>query len=500
MGNKQIAKNAMFLYIRMAIVMIVSIYMSRIVLAQLGETDYGVYNVVGGVIGMIMSLNSALAFGTQRFVSFYTGKGDTGLLTKVFSSAFFIHCTLALVIAILLETIGLWFVNNVLNIPPDRLSAANAVLHVSAITSFIAILQVPFSAFIIANERMNIYAYISLIDAGIKLLIAYGLRAVSADKLIFYAVMLSIAQILQALFYIVYCLRQFHECHIVIHKEKKLFKDILQYSGWNLLGTFGFMLSDQGINMILNVFFGPAINAARAIAIQVKSAVNQFISNLQTAFNPQLVKLYAEGNKEAMLSLLYNNIRYSMLMMWFILLPLYIELDFLLDIWLIEVPEYTLIFARITLVKLFLVCLEQPFITANGATGYNKVFTVVSAIFLASSLPISYVALNFCEEPAVVFIIDIVVYFAMIVWKIFYLRSQIGLSVIDLLQKSIKPVLFLALFSSPIAYISSILVNNNVLEFFIVGCISVIVNIITAWFFVLPRNAKEFILAKMKRA
>lgn len=497
MNNKQIAKNAIFLYFRMTVVMIVSIYMSRIVLSQLGETDYGIYNVVGGVVGMIMSFNSALAFGTQRFVSYYTGKGDASLLTKVFSSAFYIHCALALLIAVILESLGYWFVNNILNIPSDRLFAANVVLHISVITSFIAILQVPFSAFIIAHERMNIYAYVALVDAGLRLFIAFSLSLVSIDKLMFYATLLAVAQVLQAFVYYSYCKRNFEECTIIIHKEIWLYKDILRYSGWNLFGTVGFMVSDQGVNMLLNIFFGPAVNAARAIALQVKSAVSQFITNLQTAFNPQLVKLYAEGDKKSMLILLYDNIKYSLLLMWLILLPLYFELDFILNVWLVEVPAYTLLFGRITLVKLFLVCLEQPFITANGATGDNKKFTTISALFLISTLPVSYLFLNSYNNPSLVFIIDVVVYALMLIWKMVYLRNQIGLSIKVLFERSVAPILVMAFVSVPVVILTS-LIDNNIIQFLSTCFVSVIVNTICAWSFVLPKNIKEQIIGRIK--
>lgn len=499
MSNRQIAKNAVFLYIRMAVVMIVSIYMSRIILAQLGETDYGVYNVVGGVVTMVLSLNSALAFGTQRFISYYMGEGNSEMLSKVFSSSVIVHIALAFLVAIILETGGHWFVNSVLNIPEDRVFAANIVLHISVITSFIAIFQVPFSALIISHERMNIYAYVSLVDVVLKLLIAYSLQVLPYDKMISYASLLTIVQLVQACIYITYCKLKFSESKIILHKDMYLYKDILSYGGWNLLGSGGFMLSDQGVNMMLNVFFGPSINAARAIALQVKNAVSQFISNLQTAFNPQLVKLYAEGNKEAMLALLMNNIKLSLLLMWIILLPLYIELDFLLDIWLVEVPDFTLIFARITLLKLFLVCFEQPFITANGATGFNKVFTTVSALFLISTLPLSYCALQLCNNPSIVFLVDIIVYLIMVVWKVFYLKKQIGLSISTLLSTCIKPIGLVALLSTPVVLIIHRFIESSTAEFFIVCIVSLFINVVLAWHFVLPDNIKQFILGTVRK-
>lgn len=498
MSNKKIAKNAILLYIRMAVVMIVSIYMSRIILAQLGETDYGVYNVVGGVVTMVMTLNSALAYGTQRFVSYYMGVGNTKQLTKVFSSAVVIHFILAFLVAIILETGGLWFINNILNIPNNRVLSANNVLHISVITSFIAIFQIPFSALIIAHERMNIYAYVSLVDVGLKLLIAYSLQVLPYDKMVCYASLLAGVQLIQSCIYIVYCKRKFSECKIVLHKDRYLYNDILKYSGWNLLGSGGFMVSDQGVNMMLNVFFGPSVNAARAIALQVKNAVTQFISNLQTSFNPQLVKLYAEGKREAMLTLLLNNIKYSLLLMWIILLPLYVELEFLLGIWLVDIPNYTLIFARITLLKLFLVCLEQPFITANGATGYNKVFTSVSALFLTSTLPLSYCALLLCNNPSIVFIVDFTVYFIMVVWKVLYLKKQIGLSISELLTQCIKPISIVAIQTLPIVLVCQHFIPNEVLEFFLVCIVSLVLNIILSWRIVLSHNIRQYLISKLK--
>lgn len=481
----------------MAVVMIVTIYMSRIILAQLGETDYGIYNVVGGVVGMIMSVNSALSFGTQRFISFYAGKGERSKLVKVFSSALLIHAFLAMVIVIILEVVGIWFVNNILVIPNDRLFAAQIVLQISIATAFIAIIQVPYSALIIAHERMNIYAYVALVDVGLKLLIALSLTSVAYDKLIYYAALLSLVQIIQSIIYVVYCKKKFEECYVVIHKEKKMYIDILRYSGWNLFGTLGFMGSDQGVNMLLNIFFGPTVNAARAIAYQVKSAVQQFVSNLQTAFNPQLVKLYAAGKKDEMLNLLYDNIKYSLLLIWAIFLPLFFEIDYLLSIWLVEVPQYTLIFAKIVIFKLFLVCFEQPFITVNGATGDNKVFTVVSALFLLSVLPISYIYLRFEDLPYLVFIVDFVVYFIMVVWKSCYLRKQIGLSLRLMFYHSIKPLLIVALFSViPIWCINDCMTQSFV-RLAITLVASVIINAILIWRFALTNPIKEVVKYKI---
>lgn len=496
-NNRQIAKNAIFLYVRMAIVMVVTIYMSRVILAHLGEVDYGIYNVVGGVVGMIMSLNSALSFGTQRFISFYIGKGEKLQLTKVFSSAFLIHIFLGIIVIILLEIVGVWFVNNILVMPTDRLFAVQVVLQISIFTSFVAIIQVPYSALIIAHERMNIYAYVALVDVGLKLLIALSLVSVTYDKLIYYAVLLSSVQIIQSIIYIFYCKKCFSECRVIIHKDKKMYTDILKYAGWNLFGTLGFMGSDQGVNMILNVFFGPTVNAARAIAYQVKSAVQQFASNLQIAFNPQLVKLYAAGNKDAMLGLLYDNIKYCLLLMWVIFLPLFFEIDYLLSIWLIKVPQYTLIFTKIILFKLFLVCFEQPFITINGATGDNKTFTIVSALFLLSTLPISYMLLKLENIPYLVFGVDFVVYFIMVVWKSFYLRKQVGLSLRLLFIYSIKPLCIIILFSTILVWCINGRMDQSFIRLIATIVTSIVINAILIWKFAFTVSLKKVIKNKI---
>jgi len=498
-NNTLIAKNAIFLYFRMAFVMIVSIYVSRVVLAQLGETDFGIYNVIGGVVAMILSVNSALSFGTQRFISFYLGKGNTDDLRKTFSSSFIIHLLLGLIIVLLLETIGVWFVNNVLVIPHDRMYAANVVLHVSVVSTFLVIIQVPFTALIIAHERMNLYAYVALVDCALKLWIAFQLSSASSDKLIYYSILMAIVQLIQILIYVSYCFFKFEESKLFVCKDKSLYKEITRYSGWNLLGTVGFMLSDQGVNMLLNIFYGPVINAARAVAMQINNAVRQFIMNLQTAFNPQLVKMYAQDDRQGMLHLLNNNVKYSLTLLWVLFLPIFFEMDYLLSIWLVKVPDYSSVFARIIILRLFLVCFEQPFITVNGATGNNKTFVVVSACFLLSVLPLSYISLLVTDLPQVVFVIDLIVYIALVLWKVFYLKRQVGLSPYELFFQVIKPVAAVAVISIiPLLLINS-LMQPSLFRFCMSVILSLLVNIALVWNIILGSNAKSICFSKVRQ-
>ena len=300
------------------------------------------------------------------------------------------------------------------------------------------------------------------------------------------------------LIYVLYSFHKFQECKIVACNDKQLYSDILKYSGWNILGTVGFMTSDQGLNMLLNVFFGPVVNAARALAMQINNAVRQFVMNFQTAFNPQLVKLYAADDREGMLNLLYDNIKYSLLLMWFILLPVFTELDYLLDIWLVDVPEYTSIFARLILLRLLFVCLEQPFITVNGATGYNKVFVIVSALFLFSVLPISYMALIIHEQPQIVFVIDLIVYFFMVIWKVFYLKHQISLSPRKLYKNSIRPVLFIMLISSVLVISMIFIFHPSIYRFSFIIVLSSFINLLLIWSVALGDNLKNKCVTKLK--
>lgn len=306
-GNKTIAKNTLFLYFRMLFTMFVSLYTSRVILRVLGVDDYGTYQTVGGVVAMISFLNGALSSGSSRFLTFELGRGDETRLRKTFSTTLLMHCFLALALAVVAETIGLWFVYNKLVISPDRMDAAVFAYHLSILASVITITQVPYTASIISHERMGIYAYMSIVEVTLKLAIVYLLNIINWDKLEMYAALLCVTQIGIALFYRYYCTRRFPETHFTWHMDCAIVKNVLSYSGWNFWANASVALKNQGTLILLNMFFSPAVVAARAIANQVNMAANQFVQNFRTAANPQIVKRYAAGDFDGSKKLLLES-------------------------------------------------------------------------------------------------------------------------------------------------------------------------------------------------
>lgn len=354
----------------MALMMVVSLYTSRVVLASLGVEDFGIYNVVGGVVGMFGFLNGSMASTTQRFLNYALGKGDTVYLNKIFSLAFFIHLGIAVIVLVLCETVGLWFLNHKLVIPDNRMFAANIVFQVSMISSFLAILGTVFNGCIIAHEKMEYYAYVSIYDTITKLLIAFFISIVSFDRLIFYAVLLSLVSITSFLIPVVMCLRQFPETKVKWFKDSALTKDMFGFSGWNILGSLSWLLRDQGVNMLINIFLGPIANASRAVAVQVSNAIQGFVSNFMTAMSPQITKNYASGNMKEMEVLAYRGSRFSFLLLFMIALPFMLNSDYILHLWLKEVPQDANSLVILTLIDCIVnAVFGVPLITSLMATG-----------------------------------------------------------------------------------------------------------------------------------
>ena len=388
-NNKRVAKNTLFLYFRMILIMLVTLYTSRVILAELGIKDYGVYNVVGGVVMMFSFLNNCMSTSTQRFMTFALGKGDFKKLKDVFSASLNIHIVIGLIIVLLAETIGLWFVNNKLVIPEDRIIAANWVYQFSILTFCVNIIQVPYNAVLIAHEKMNVYAYISIIEAILKLCIVYLLIIVSTDKLIVYGILVFCVQLLIRAIYQIYCKRNYEECKFRLFWERDLYKQMSGFAGWNLFGSIAWLLRDQGLNIVLNLFFGPAINAARGIASQVSNAVMGFISNFQVALNPQITKNYAINNIEEMEKLSYLGVKFSFLLLFTMALPLCINIDYILHLWLVNVPNYSSIFIILIMIdSLVGNIFGVPFMTSLSATGNIRNYQIVVSCIILCILPI----------------------------------------------------------------------------------------------------------------
>lgn len=378
--NKRIAKNTMFLYFRMILIMGVTLYTSRVVLDKLGVDDYGLYNVVGGVVGMLSFINGTLSIGTMRYVTYELGRNDKKRLHITFNTAFYTHLALALLLAIFFETAGLWYVYNKMVVLESRFNAAVIAYHISILTSIVSITQVPYTSLIMAHERMGIYAYISIFEAVAKLLVVYLLSISSYDRLIVYAILIAIVQVVVAMLYRLYCRRHFIESKLQLIFDKGVFRSMMGFSGWNILANLSETLNLQGIIVLLNLFFAPYVVAAQAIANQVSGTMMQFVNNFRTAINPQIIKLYASGNREESKKLTLETTIYCFDLVLMIGLPAIVVMDKLMTIWLVEVPPYAVIFTQWIIVRQIVSTFAASFYIPMMAANKMKVNSV-AAVF-----------------------------------------------------------------------------------------------------------------------
>ena len=403
-SNRTIAKNTLMLYMRMALTMAVSLYTSRVILSVLGVVDDGIYNIVGGAVGMFMFLNGALSGATSRFLTYELGKDNKERLKQTFSAALMVHIILAIVILILLETVGLWLLDKKLVIPDDRMHAAKVVYQLSAFATLLSITQVPYSASIISHEKMGTFAYMSLLEVTLKLLICYLIKISPMDKLITYGILVLCVRTLVRMIYRVYCIRHFEECHFHIVKDWNLIKPILSFSSWDLMGNFSSMARDQGVSVVLNMFFGPAINSAAGKAGVICTAVNGFSQNFLTAIKPPIVKSYAMCNIRKMEELMITASKYSYSLLMLLSLPFFFESQFVIDLWLENPPEYSAIFCSLGLGFGLLVAIFLPLVYAIHASGDIRFMSVVNGSIWVSVVPITYVFLWLGWSPIVPYV------------------------------------------------------------------------------------------------
>lgn len=400
-SNKTIAKNTIYLYFRMMLTMLVSLYTSRVILEVLGIDDYGTYQAVGGIVAMLAFINGALSNGTSRFLTYELGTGNYSKLERTFSTLLSLHIFIAIIIVIVAETAGLWFVKNKLVIPEGRMEAALFAYHMSVITSVITVTQVPYNASIISHEKMSVYAYLSIIETVAKLLIVYSLTLFDWDKLKLYALLLCVLQISIALYYRYYCTRRFTETRYKFILDRFIVKEVLGYSVWNLISSISIPLKNQGLIIILNMFFSPAVVTARSLANQVNMAASQFVQNFRTAVNPQIVKKLASGDMSGSHSLLLSSTKYSYYMMLALCLPICLLAEPLLKLWLGEVPEYTVIFLQLAIISSLFQVFDNSFYTALYAIGRIKENALISPILGILTFPLTYVLFKFGYSPVI---------------------------------------------------------------------------------------------------
>lgn len=392
-NNTRIAKNTLMLYFRMLLLLVINLYTSRVILRELGVDDYGIFNVVGGIVVILSFLNSAMAGGTQRFMNVEMGRNDQNALNKVFSTSQQIHVFVAIAVLVIAETVGLWFLNSHMNIPTLRMEAANWVYQFSVFAAIFGIFTVPYNAAIISHEKMSAFAYISILEASLKLIVAFAIIWSPFDKLIFYAFLMLVIGVINCSIYAVYGIRHFTECRKTTAKiDKPMMKQMLSFSGWTVFGNLGYILHTQGIAIVINMFFTVAINAAQGIANQVNGIVTQFANNFLVALNPQVVKTYAAGEYEQMHSLIIRGCKMAFCLMAFFVIPLILEAPTVLKVWLGIVPDYAVIFMRLVLLISLVNSFSSLLATAKGATGDIKSYQITLTLIGALHIPFVWIA------------------------------------------------------------------------------------------------------------
>lgn len=447
-NSKRIAKNTLLLYVRMILMMAVTLYTSRVILQVLGVTDFGIYNVVGGIVTMLSFLYGAMTTSTQRYFTYYLGLGEREELGKVFTTSVQILAIISFVIILLAETIGLWFMYSQMVIPASRFTAALWVFHLSVVAMVIKVMSVPYNAAIVAHEKMGAFAYISIMEVLLKLFVVYLLMLSNSDKLIVYAILIVIVQFLVRYLYTRYCLKNFEETHLRRVWDVELLKKMGSFAGWNLWGGLAATLFGQGLNLLLNVFFGPVVNAARGITTQVESALNQMATNFQMAVNPQLTKSYAAGHLSEMHDLLFRSSKFSFFLIFLFALPLLLETDTVLLLWLKTPPEYTSLFVKITLCTILVDATAQPIVTAAAATGDVKVYQSVIGGILLLIVPIAYIVLKLGGSPVSVYFVHFSIIILTFFVRLIIVRPMIQLSIFSYMKMVVLPVVGVVLLAS----------------------------------------------------
>ncbi|MDE6791508.1 MAG: lipopolysaccharide biosynthesis protein, partial [Muribaculaceae bacterium] len=446
--NKRIAKNTMFLYIRMLLSIGVNFYTVRVIWQVLGVDNYGIYNVVGGIVLMFAFLQSAMIAASQRFLSFELGKGENGNFQRVFSQSLTVHVILAISVLILAETVGLWFLNTRLNIPGGRLYAANWVYQCSILSFCVAIISVPYSATIVAHEHMKAYGYFGILEVILKLLIVFALLIIPFDKLIVYSILVLSVAIIMRIINGIYCRQHFSHTRFQYNKDTNLMKEMLSFAGWSFVGNIGLSIRDQGINILINMFFNVAINAAKGIASQISGVVYGFASNFQMAINPQITKKYAAGDTEGMMNLVFLGSRFAAFMMGIFVLPLIWGANSVLHVWLGDVAPFTAIFMQLGLLIALIDSLANPLVTALQAIGKIRKFQLVISAIMICNIPIAWVWLWLGGKPYSVMFVLILTALIALASRLILLHEQIIFSYTQYLRKVIFPVIITLSFSS----------------------------------------------------
>lgn len=497
-NNKRIAKNTLLLYFRMLLTMGVSLYTSRVVLRTLGVEDYGIYNVVGSFVAMFGVISGSLSSAVTRFLNIEMGRKNDEKLGLVFSSAITIHIILAFVIFLIAEILGPWFIVNKMTISLERLDAALWVFHCSVITFIINLISIPYNACIIAHENMKIFAYISVLEVILKLLLVYLLLLFSHDKLITYAILMLIVAVLIRLFYQIYCKRKYPECQYQFHFDVQQIKEMFGFASWNLIGSSSVILSNQGVNIILNIFCGSTVNAARGIAVQVDSAVNQFAQNFMVALNPQITKSYGAGDLLTYKKMMIYGSRFAMSLLTLLSVPVLIETEYILSLWLGEVPQYTVAFVKLMLIFVISESMSSTFVTGLFATGKIIKQQLFVGLCRMLNFPLTYIALLIWNIAELSVVIAIVISQVNLLIRLLLLKEHIDISLRGFYGKVVFKQLFVIVCSFMFGYILKEYMEEGLYRLFAVCILSFIINICMIFYIICTPQERQIIVTKIK--
>ena len=498
-NNKRIAKNTLLLYFRMLLMMFVTLFTSRVVLDKLGVTDYGIYNVVGGVVAMLGFLNSSMSNAVQRYLSFEIGKNNEAGVNRIFNVSLFAHAGIAVFVFVVMEIVGVWYLNTHMNIPAERMDAANWVLQCSIFTTLFTIVQVPYNAIIISKEQMGIYAYISILEVVLKLLVVYMLAIGNFDKLKLYSVLIMVVTIGIMMIYRFYCTRKYKEAKFKLIKDWNLLKQIVGFASWNMLGELAWVFTGQGVNIILNSFFGPVVNAARGLAEQVNGAVNRFVANFQTAVNPQLIKNYASDQLGEMKTLLFRSTRFSYYLLLALSLPIILKMDFILHLWLKEVPDYTTGFCQLVLVSSLVSTLSN--LLAQVARAYGKIrnYQIIVSIFLFLNFPLSYIVLKFGGSPLSTMFVNIGINAMLLFVRLRLTNRMIQMTYGSFIRNVLFPVIIVTAVALVIPLTIYFMLDNSIISFIIVCLVSFVSVGVSTYALGMNANERLYILAAISK-
>lgn len=497
--SRLIAKNTAFLYVRMLLTMGVTLFTSRVVLNVLGMVDYGIYSLVGGIVVLFSFFNSAMTSATQRFLSFDIGKNDLIQLKKTFNATLNIHIGISILFFLLAETIGLWFINYFLKLPDARMSAVNWIYQFSILTFLLSIIQVPYDALIISKEKMNIYAYMSIFEVFLKLIIVYLLVVFDADKLILYSILIFLVSFISNMTRKIYCKIYFKETKYFFCYDKELYRKLISFSGWSLFGNIAGVARGEGSNILLNIFFGATLNATYGISMQVQSAVQIFVSNFQMAVNPQIIKQYANGNKEKSLSLIFQSSKFSYFLMLLIGCPIIYNIDYILQLWLINPPKYTAIFVVLCLINILIDCISGPLVMGAQAVGFIKWYQITIGTLIFLCLPISYFALKVFYDPKVIFMVIIIINLFSLFGRLLFLKFLINLNLQSFFLEVLSKILMVTLIITVFGCFNKFSITNPNMNFFFKSIFITVINLTSIYFVGLNHNERKFLLSFFKK-